>query len=188
MISSFRTASGVRRWATGVSLAGAAVAAAMIGSVAHADTPDDVMDQAIQVLMQGTSVLDAAPTADLGAQQAEFLAHQATAAATFDPLLTQIASAEDGLSAADQTFLATADEQFVTAAQGILSADQAFVLADQAGQLSGSGFLPADLPVIEADVGLLSADFDVLGAVLLTAFDPDLGSLFGAFDPGSLLP
>ena len=63
MISSFRTASGVRWWATGVGLAGAALAAAMIGSVAHAETPDDVMDQAIQDLMQGTSVLDAAPTA-----------------------------------------------------------------------------------------------------------------------------
>lgn len=172
--------SNVRRRAIGVGLAGGAVvAAAMIGvSAANADTPDDVLGQAIQDLTQGTSVLDAAPTADLGAFQAEFLAHQATAATTFDPLLTQLASLEDGLSADDQTLLATADEQFVTAAQGILSADQAFVVADQAGQLSGSGFLPADLPVLDADLGLFTADFDVLGAALVAAFDPDIGSLF----------
>jgi hypothetical protein len=72
MISNRRTIRRVRQWSTGVGLAGAAAAAAaMIGTgAAHADAPDDVIDQAIQYLNQGDSVLDAAPTADLSAQQA----------------------------------------------------------------------------------------------------------------------
>jgi hypothetical protein len=183
MISNRRTACRVRRWATGVGLAsGAVVAAAMIGSasgpVARADTPEEVLGQAGSDFTQGTSVLDTAPTADLGSQSADLLTAQESLPAQLDPILTQIGSVQEGLSAGDQTFLANADEQFVTAAQNLLLADHAFVAADQAGQLSGSGLLPADLPVIDADLGLLPADLDVLGANLLAIFDPDIGTLF----------
>ena len=175
-------ASGVRRWVTGVGLAGgAAVAATMIGSasgpVARADTPEDVMGQAGADFTQGTSVLDAAPTTDLGTVSGDLLTAQESLPAQLDPILTQIGSLQEGLSAGDQTFLADADEQFVSAAQSLLSADHAFVAADQAGELSGSGLLPADLAVVDADLGLLPADVDVLGANLLAIFDPDIGTL-----------
>lgn len=177
--------SSVRRWATGVGVAGGAVAAAaMIGTagapVARADTPDEVMDQAIALLNQGDSVLLAAPTADLSAQQAEVLAHQATAGTTFDPLLTQLASAEDGAFPGDQAFIATADESFVTGAQNLLSVDQAFVAADQAGDLSGTGFAPADLSLVAGDLGMAGAGVNVLGAAFLALLDPDIGSLGAA--------
>lgn len=183
MIGSLRTARGVRQWATGAGLAcGAVVATAMIGTasapVARADTPDDVMAQAVQDLTQGTSLLDAADTADLSARQTEFLTGQESLATEISPLLTQIGSAQEGLSAADQTFLADVDEQWVSAAQNVLSADQAFVAADQAGELSSTSyFLPVDWTVIDADLGLLAADFNTLGGTLLAAFDPDIGSL-----------
>jgi hypothetical protein len=189
MISNVRIATyRVRPWGTGAGVTvGALVAAALIGVAnapgARADTPEDVLDQAIQDLMQGTSVLDAAPTASLSAQQASLLADQEMLGTQLDPLLTQIGSAEAGLSAADQTFLADADQQFVVAAQGVLSADQGFVAADQAGNLSGSGFLPADLTVVEADLGLLYADFDVFGAGIAAAFDPDIGATSAASAP-----
>lgn len=51
----------------------AAVIGAAIAPAARADTPEDVMDQAIQYLNQGTTVLDAAGTADLSARQADIL-------------------------------------------------------------------------------------------------------------------
>jgi hypothetical protein len=172
-------ASSVRRWVTSVGLTGGAVVAAtMIGmGTAHADTPDDVIDQAINDLNQGTAVLDAASTADLSARQAELLATQENFD-QLDPILTQIGSAEEGLPAGAQTFLADADEQFVSAAQNVLSADQAFVAADQAGDLTGNSFNATDLTLLDADLGLLSADFNVLGDFLLSAFT-------GSLDPSS---
>jgi len=155
----------------------AAAAAAMIGmGVAHADTPDDVIDQTINDLNQGTAVLDAASVADLSARQADALAAQENFD-QLDPILTQIGTQEELLPAGDQTFLANADEQFVSAAQNVLSADQAFVAADQAGDLTGNSFNAADLTALDADLGLVSAGFNVLGDFLLVAFDPDIGSL-----------
>jgi hypothetical protein len=85
---------------------------------------------------------------------------------------------QDGLSAADQTYLANADEQFVTAAANLLSADQGFVAADQAGDLGGSGFNSADLPLLDGALGMLSADFNVGGAELFALFT-------GGLDPSS---
>jgi hypothetical protein len=167
--------SNVRRWVAGVGLAGGA---AIIGmATAHADTPDDVIGQAIQLLNQGDAVLLAAPTADLGAKQADILAEQATAGTQFDPLFEQLGSAEEAMSPGDQSFLAGADEQLVTAAQNILSADQAFVAADQAGDLSSNSFAPADLPVIDADLGMAGANFSLLGDAVLAVFDPNLDAL-----------
>jgi hypothetical protein len=167
-----------RRWGVGIGTATAAAAAAMIGmGTTHADTPDDVIGQAVLDLNQGAAVLDAAPTADLSAKQAEDLAHQVTLSSQLDSALDQFGSAQDGLSAADQTFLGNADEQLVSAAQNILLADQAFVAADQAGDLSSSGFAPADLTLIEADLGFIPAAFDAVGASILAQFFPDIGSL-----------
>jgi hypothetical protein len=194
MIASFRAAPGVWQWAAGIGLAGATlVAAAMIGtagtSVARADTPDEVMAQAVQDLTQATSLLDAADTTDLSARQMEILTAQESLLTEITPLLTKIGSAQEALSPADQTFLADIDDQWVTAAQNVYSADQAFVAADQAGDLSNTSyFLPVDWTVLDANLGLLSADFNTLGATLLAVLDPDIGSLLGAFDPGSLLP
>jgi hypothetical protein len=194
MIASFRAAPGVRQWAAGIGLAGAAlVAAATIGtagaSVARADTPDEVMAQAAQDLTQATSLLDAADTTDLSARQMEILTAQESLLTEITPLLTKIGSAQEALSPADQTFLADIDDQWVIAAQNVYSADQAFVAADQAGELSNTSyFLPVDWTVLDANLGLLSADFNTLGATLLAVLDPDIGSLLGAFDPGSVLP
>jgi hypothetical protein len=176
-----RTTCQALRWGVGIgtAAAAAAAAAAMIGiGTAHADTPDDVIGQAVLDLNQGAAVLDAAPTADLSAEQANVLAEQATFSSHIDSVLDgELRSAQDGLSAGDQTFLANVDEQLVSASQNILSADQAFVAADQAGDLSGSGFASADLTLIEADLGLIPAAFDVAGANLLAELDPDIGSL-----------
>jgi len=141
-------------------------------------TPDDVIGQAITDLNQGTSVLDAAPTADLSARQADTLADSESLNTELDSPLAQIATLQDGLSAADQTYLANADEQFVTAAANMLSADQAFVAADQAGDLSGSSFNSVDLTLLDGALGLLSADLNVGGAELLVLFT-------GGLDPSS---
>jgi hypothetical protein len=137
-------------------------------------TPEEVLGQAAQDLTQAASVLDAAPTADLGAHQASILANQEMISQV-DPILTQLGTLQTDLPAADQTFLADADQQFVTAAQGVLSADQAFVAADQAGALNASGFLPVDLTVVDADLGLLSAVFNVTFATV----GADLAPIFG---------
>ena len=174
----------VRRRATGTGLAGAAVVAAMIGAasapVAYADTPEDVTAQAAQDLNQGTILLDGADAAELSAKQADILTDAESLNNELAPLLFQIGTAQEGLSAADQTFLANADEQFVSAAQTMLSADQAFVAADQAGDLSGSGLNSVDLTLLDGALGLLSADVNVGGATLFAFLDPDIGTLSAA--------
>jgi hypothetical protein len=202
MTSQRRTAHRVRSWSAVAGLTCGAVAAAMMSvatapaaraddltdivgnvstqsaaSIPAADTTDDVLGQAIQDLTQGTSVLDAAPTADLSTKQAGILADQATLDGQLESAIPHLETAQDGLSASDQTFLADADEQLVSATQSMLSADQAFVAADQAGDLSGSGFVSTDLTLLEADLGFLSASWDAVGASLLAAFDPGIGSL-----------
>jgi hypothetical protein len=188
-------ASGVRRWVTGVGLAGGAVvAAAMIGTAgsptARADvgdagaasavtdlatsasaasgTPNEVLDQAANNLNHGTSVLDTASTADLSASQANVLSIQEGLASSQDPGLTDLASLQDTLPAPDQTSLAAGvDEQLVSASQSILSADQAFVAADKAGDLSSNSFLPVDWTILSADLDYLGADLNAGGATFL---------------------
>lgn len=141
-------------------------------------TPGDVIGQAIADLNQGAAVLDAAPTADLSARQAEILSDSANLDTQLGSPLAQMVTLQDGVSASDQTFLANADEQLVTAAANVLSADQAFAAADQAGALSGSGLSSADLPLLDSALGLLSADFHVSGAELFALFT-------GGLDPSS---
>lgn len=155
-----------------------------------AATPDDVIGQAIADLNQGAAVLDAAPTADLIAQQANTLADSINLDTELQSPLAQMATFQDGFSAADQTYLANADEQLVTAAANMLSADQAFVAADQAGDLSGSSFNSTDLTLIESALGLLSADFHVGGAELFALFTGGLdvssaADLASSLDPST---
>lgn len=159
----------------------AAAAAAMIGlSTAHADTPDDVIGQAITELNQGNVVLEAASTADLSARQADTLATQEGFSTQVDPLLNQLNSLQDSLPAADQNFLGGVDEQLVTAAQNVVSADQAFVAVDQAGELSSNSFLPIDLTLLEADLGVPGAAIYADLAGLVALFDPDIATLGAA--------
>jgi hypothetical protein len=141
-------------------------------------TPDEVIGQAIADLNQGTVVLDAAPTADLSARQADILADTENLNTELDSPLAQMATLQDGFSAADQTYLANADEQLVTAAANMLSADQAFVTADQAGDLSGTSLNSTDLTLLDSALVLLSADFNVGGAELFALFT-------GGLDPSS---
>ena len=137
-----------------------------------------MIDQAVTELNQGTAVLDAAPTADLGTDWAQYLSNQETSIPVLESGLTQIGAIQEGESAADQTFLANADEHLVTAAQNILTADQGIVAADQAGDLSGNlASNPADLPLIDADFALFTADFTALGDTILAGFFPDVGTL-----------
>jgi len=139
-------------------------------------TPDEVIGQAISELSQGTTVLDAAPTADLSPEWAGYFTNQETSMTTLEPFLTQLGSLQDGMSSGDQAFLANADEQLVTAAQNVLSADQGLVAADQAGELTG-GLNSMDFPLIDADFGLDSAFFTAIGDTFLSAVFPDIGSL-----------
>lgn len=155
------------------------VAAAMIGmGSAHADTPDDVLGQAVTLINDGDALLATAPTADLGTESAGLLSRQENLGG-LDSDLSQLASLQDQLTPTDQTFLASADEQFVSAAQNVLSADQAFVAADQAGELAGSGGNLTDLTVLFADLGLIGADFNVTG-------DEIIAALTGGVDPSSV--
>ncbi len=134
--------------------------------------------------------MDAAPTAELSAQQTSFLLTQQN----FDQnayFLEQIGTQQDLLSAGDQPFLSGADEHLVTAAQALLASDQAFVAADQAGELGG-GLNSVDLGVVEANFGLEGAELNALGDTFLAIFDPNISadtaaSAAAVIDPASLL-
>jgi hypothetical protein len=127
-------ASSLLRWATGVGLTGGAVAAAaMIGTasapVVRADTPDDVVAQAVQDLSQGTAVLDAADTADLSTRQLG----GASLLAVFDPNIGTASAA----SAADTVTDATTPAQLLSEGDADLT-DASAVLSgiDLSGQSS----------------------------------------------------
>ena len=153
-----------------------------------AATPDGVIGQAITDLNQGTTVLDTASTADLSTHSANILSVQEGLPAQFDPILTQTASLQDGLTPGDQSLLALLDEQLVSAAQNIGTADQAFVAADQAGELSGSGLNLTDLTVLGADLNLAGAGFDVSIAGLLAGLTGGLAPSSAADLASSLDP
>jgi hypothetical protein len=156
-------------------------------------TPDDVIGQAITELNQGTSVLDTASTADLGTRSADLLSAQEGLPAQFDEGLTNLASAQDLLSAGDQTSLAGVDEQLVSSTQNILSADQAFVAADQGGDLSSNSLTSADFTVIGADFNFLGSFLTADGAGILAAltgggFDPSSAAdLASSLDPATVI-
>jgi len=174
----------------GSDTAGAAATDLAASASSPAATPDDVIGQAITDLNQGVAVLDAAPTVDLSAQQADTLANSVNLDTELQSPLAQMATFQDGFSAADQTYLANADEQLVTAAANMLSADQGFVAADQAGDLSGSSFNSTDLTLIDSALGLLNADLHVGGAELLALFTGGLdvssaADLASSLDPSA---
>ena len=180
-----RTIGQARLWAGGMSTA--AAAAAMIGmGTAHADTPDDVIGQAISDLNQSTTLLDTASTADLGTRAAELLSNSEELPAQLDTGLTQIASFQDQLSASDQALLVSIDEQLVTAAQNLAPADQGFITADQAGDLSGSGLTSADWTLFGADLNVLGTAFYADGATVFAALTGGL-DLSSAADLASSL-
>lgn len=167
MIDDRRTGRRVERWVVGVCFAAAGAALVIGMGAAHADTPDDVIDQAISDVSQGTTVLDTASTADLSTRSADILSAQEALPANLDASFNDLLSAQDNLSAADQILLADVDEHLVSAAQNILSADEAFVAADQAGDLSSNGLTSADWTLIGADLDLLGAYWDAAGATIL---------------------
>ena len=164
-IGGFDTASASAAADVATSADSAATLAAVTG------TPDEVLGQVVGDLSQGVSVLDAAATADLSADQLNFFTSQETPITNLEPFITQFGSLQDGLPAADQAFVLGADEQLVTAAQNVLSADQALVVADQAGELTGN-LNSFDFAVTGADFSLVSDYFGVIGADIIAPLAP----------------
>jgi hypothetical protein len=184
MSSKPRTARHARRWGFGVGMAGAAAAAAMIGvasaPVGRADTPDDVLDQAIQDLAKAAQVFEQAPEASLDAHQIAALTPEENLIATSESFASSLEADQAGLPAADQAGLAEADLAVLQADKGILDAAQGFLAADQAGELAswGSG-LPTDFATLDADFGVIGAALNVgvveLGAEFFNALGvPDI--------------
>jgi hypothetical protein len=170
MSSHPRTARHPRRWGVGIGVTGA-VAAAMIGLAstpsARADTPDDVLDQAIQDLAQATQVLEQAPTASLDVQQLAALTPEENLIATSQSFTSVLEADQAELPAADQAGLADVDQSLLQADHGLLEAAQGFVAADQAGDLASfASALPTNLATLDADFGFLGAAINVVGAEL----------------------
>jgi hypothetical protein len=180
MVSNRRTASRVRRWATGAGLAGgAAVAAAMIGlasgAVANADTPDDVLGQAGQDLTQAAEDLNQAPTTSLDADQLSALYNQEGLLYNQISMIETIETMQAGLPAADQAGLADVDQGLLNADQAVLDATQTFVAADQAGDLTNTSELALAAPSLETFGPLFDILFSDLGAQLANSFGvPDI--------------
>jgi len=188
MTSNYQKCRCIRRLSTGAVLAGAAAVIGMGG--AHADTPDDVIGQAMSDLNQGTAVLETASTADLSARSAELISGQGALSTEFNTALSGFASLQDALSPGDQSLLADVDELLVSAAQNVVSADQAVVAADQAGDLSSNSFLPVDFTVFGADLNLIGAALEVDGAGILADLTGGVASsatdLTSSLDPAMI--
>jgi len=184
MTSNPRTARHARRWGFGVGVAGAAAAAAMIGMagapVGRADTPDDVLGQAIKDLTQAAQVLEQAPQASLDAHVLAALTPEENLIGTSESFASALEADQAGLPAADQAGLADADLAVLQADNGILDAANGFFTADQAGELSSwASALPTEFTTLNADFGEISAIFNVglveLGAEFFNAIGvPDI--------------
>jgi hypothetical protein len=183
MSSNPRTARHARRWAFGVGVAGTA-AAAMIGMAgapaARADTPDDVLGQAIQDLTQADQVFKDAPEASLSANQIAALTPEENLIGTSESLASALETDQASLPVADQASLADADLAVLQADKGLLDAAEGFLTADQAGELAsyGSG-LSTDFAILDADFGEVGAAINVgltdLGAEFFNAIGvPDI--------------
>jgi hypothetical protein len=130
--------------------------------VARADTPQDVLDQALQDLAQASSVLEQAPTASLDAQQLAALTPEKDLLATSQSFDSFLETNQAGLPAADQAGLADVDQGLLQADHALLEAAQGFLAADQAGDLSNfASALPTTLATVDADFGLLGAMLNV---------------------------
>lgn len=168
-----RTSHQVRRWGMGV----AAAAGAMIGmATAHADTPDDVLGQADQDLIQAVDALEQAPTASLDSGELGVITGQESTIYNQESFLSTLESQQAGLPVADQVGLADVDDQLLNADQGVLEAAQAFVSADQAGDLAtSSGALTANLDLVDPGLATLGPLYDVLGADIGAQIFSDFG-------------
>jgi hypothetical protein len=179
-MSSHRTSRHARRCGVGVGVASAAVAAAMIGLAstpsARADTPEDVLGQAIQDLAQASLLLEQAPQASLDAQQIAALAPEENLIATSQSFASVLGADQAELPAADQAGLADVDQSLLQADHGLLEAAQGFLAADQAGDLTSfASALPTNLATLDADFGLLGAAINVAGAELGAEFFNAIG-------------
>ena len=166
MSSKPRTARHARRWGFGVGVAGAAVAAALIGvasaPVGRAETPDDVLDQAIQDLAQAAQVLEQAPQASLDVHQIAALTPEENLIADTASFTSSLEADQADLPAADQAGLADVDLGALQADKGVLDAAESFLTADQAGDLtSWASGLPTDLATLNAELGAAGAAIDV---------------------------
>jgi len=130
----------VRRWATGVGLAGAAVAAAaMIGAAgapaACADVIDDLLIQAEGDIDDAATLYSGIDAAELPAKQAANIGAEVSALQNQAGLVSQIQSQQDALTEALQTNsqLVGADNQLATASGDLLSATNAYVNDADAG-------------------------------------------------------
>lgn len=161
-----RSARRARRWGVGVGVAGATAAAAMMGlagaPVVRADTPEQMLDQAIQDLAQAAHVFEQAPQSSLDAHQIAALTPEEHLIATTESFVSQLEADQAGLPAADQAGLADADQGLLQASHGVLEAANGFLSADQAGELAtwGSG-LSTDFTTLEADLGAAGAAINV---------------------------
>lgn len=171
-----------RRWGVGVGLAGGAVAAVMITSApaACADTPNDVLGQALQDLAQAGQLFEDAPQASLDPHVLASLTPEENLIATSQSFASSLEADQAGLPATDQAGLADADLAVLHADQGLLDAAQGFVTADQAGDLSSwASSLPTEYAILNADLGELGAVFNVglvdVGAEIFNAIGiPDV--------------
>jgi len=132
--------SSVRRWATGMGLAGgAAVAAAMIGTAgaptARADVIDDLLIQAEDDIDDAATLYSGIDPSELPATQAANIGAVASDLQNEAGLVSQIQSQQDALSEALQTNsqLVGADNQLATASGDLLSATNAYVNDADAG-------------------------------------------------------
>src|ERR1700757_3631043 len=99
-----------RGGALGAGGPGPAAAPAMIGMagapVGRADTPDDVLDQAIKDLTQAAQVLEQAPQASLDAHVLAALTPEENLIGTSESFASALEADQAGLPAADQAGLA----------------------------------------------------------------------------------
>src|SRR5581483_2111902 len=184
VIKDCRTAYRVRRWVAGLSLAGAALAAAAVPGLAaaHADDAAELLGQAGADLIQANQVVSQVPVASLDFLQADILSRQEVIqAGPAAALLNNAATFQDALPVADQTspLLLAVDNQVVQAYAGLLEADQGFLAAAQAGDLAhGLTASLADLSLIDANLATLGADFDVTLTDWVAMIDPGILTLF----------
>jgi hypothetical protein len=178
MSSNARTACQPRRWGVGVGLASATVAAAMIGLAstpsARADTPEDVLGQALQDLAQASLVLEQAPQASLDAHFIATLTPLEDLIANTQSFTSSLAADQADLPGADQAGLADVDLAALHADQGVLDAANGFLAADQAGDLtSWASGLPTEFATLNAELAAAGAALDVglvdLGAEFFNA-------------------
>jgi hypothetical protein len=144
---------------------GSAAAAADVATSAT-PTPDAEIGQTISALNETTTILEAAPTTDLGTHALQLVTGGEALPGQLDPILTQFESLQDELTPTDQTLVGYVDELMVSSAQNLVSADQAFVAADEAGEVSGNSVAPAELEVLGGALGFLDGFLTADGATL----------------------